>query len=1061
MDQEKPLNQIIDELKERAKELNCLYSVQKILNKANTLSKETIQKIVNKIPPGFQYPEITCARIICPLETYLSEDFAESPWELKVNIIIQEETIGEINVFYSKEMRASDEGPFLKEERKLLESIAERIGFQILHERLKAVFEKKKPKTQKAEWWVILEMLAQTNPDFLVRLSRRMINYLCWTNVQDAEKLLDKFSPIFKSGDKLLTEVNSPAKREESKDMIKLAYEIFDVAGLNMSEKKILEHIQKWTKEDKSGFLSEILENSSSSLTKITLALERYHHIDSDLTELSSLRKKSFTIALIRRMLTDQYDFINIAKNYVDINNFNNLINKIIFPLQSFGRLGGKSAGLFLAKNILKKESKHNELLSNIKTPNTWYLTSDALLNFISYNNLDEVMEQKYKEIGQVRQEYPYVIHVFKNSMHSPEIVRGLMMALEDFGDVPLVVRSSSLLEDRVGAVFAGKYKSLFIANQGSKEKRLNELSDAIAEVYASIFSPDAIEYRSNNDLLDFHEEMGIMIQEVVGVKVAHYFFPAFAGVAFSRNEFRWSGRIKAEDGLVRLVPGLGTRAVDRLSNDYPVLLSPGQPNLRVNVSIEEIIRYSPKYIDVINLQEESFETIEINTLLKRYGKEYPMFSRVVSIIKQDYIQPARPLGTDFRNDNFIVNFEGLVKRTGFLKQMTEILSILEDSYGHPVDIEFAHDGKDFYLLQCRSQSYDKHSQPANIPLNTDLEKILFSANKFVSNGTVSGITHLVYVDPQEYANLKDRQNLLEVGKAIGALNQLLPKHQFILMGPGRWGSRGDIKLGVSITYSDINNTAMLIEIARKKNEYVPDVSFGTHFFQDLVETNIKYLPLYPDERGNLFNEDFLTSSPNIFSQLLPELASLEKVIKVIDIPSVYKEYDLTVYMNSDQEKAVAVIEKQKDSINLDIKPGKQSTTIDKDVHWQWRLQSVEKLASKLDSERFGIVGFYVFGSTKNATARAESDIDILIHFRGTESQRKSLLLWLEGWSLSLAQINYARTGHKTEGILDIHIVTDEDIAKRDSFAIKIGAITDAARPLRMGTDIEHEMNTP
>ncbi len=1056
MDQEKPVNKIIDELKERAKELNCLYSVQEILNKADKLSNITIQQIVDKIPPGFQYPEITCARIICPQDTYFSKNFVESPWKLKVDIVVQDEVVGEISVFYSKEMPIFDEGPFLKEERKLMESIAERIGFQILHEQLRTVFENNQPKTQKAEWWVILEMLAQTNPDFLVRLSRKMVNYLCWTNVRDAEELLDRFSPIFKSGDKLLSEVNTPYQRKENKDKIKLAYEVFNVASLNMSEQEILEYIQKWTKEDKSGFLSDVLENSGSSLTEITLALERYHHIDTNLTELSPLRKKSFTVALIRRVLTDQYDFINIAKNYLDLNNFNELINKIIFPLGSYGRLGGKSSGLFLAKNILKKESKHNELLTNIKTPKTWYITSDALLNFISYNNLDEVMEQKYKEIGQVRQEYPYVINVFKNSMHSPEIVRGLMMALEDLGEVPLVVRSSSLLEDRVGAVFAGKYKSLFIANQGSKEKRLAELSDAIAEVYASIFSPDPIEYRSNNDLLDFHEEMGILIQEVVGVKVAHYFFPAFAGVAFSRNEFRWSARIKAEDGLVRLVPGLGTRAVDRLSNDYPVLLSPGQPNLRVNVSIEEIIRYSPKYIDVINLQEETFETIEINTLLKRYGKEYPMFSRVVSIIKQDYIQPARPLGTDFRNDNFIVNFEGLVKRTSFLKQITEILSVLEDSYGHPVDIEFAHDGKDFYLLQCRSQSYDKLSQPATIPMGVDPEKILFSANKFISNGTVSGITHLVYVDPQAYANLKEHQQLLQVGKAIGALNQLLPKRQFILMGPGRWGSRGDIKLGVSTTYSDINNTSMLIEIARKKNEYVPDVSFGTHFFQDLVEANIKYLPLYPDERGNLFNEDFLTTTPNIFSQLLPDFAHLEEVIKVIDIASVYEEHGLKVYMNTDQEKAVAVIEKQHNIVELDIKPGKPQTVNNKDVHWKWRLHSIEIVASKLDPERFGVVGFYVFGSTKNATARAESDIDILIHFRGTEAQRKDLLLWLEGWSLSLAQINFARTGHKTDGLLDVHIVTDEDIRKRDSFAIKIGAITDAARPLRVGTNIEH-----
>jgi len=111
--------------------------------------------------------------------------------------------------------------------------------------------------------------------------------------------------------------------------------------------------------------------------------------------------------------------------------------------------------------------------------------------------------------------------------------------------------------------------------------------------------------------------------------------FPSFAGVAFSRNEYRWSSRIKPEDGLVRLVPGLGTRAVDRLSDDYPVLLSPGQPGLRVNVTIDEIIRYSPKYIDVINLETGTFETIEIDLLLKRYGKEYPAISRVVSVLKK------------------------------------------------------------------------------------------------------------------------------------------------------------------------------------------------------------------------------------------------------------------------------------------------------------------------------------------------------------------------------------------------------------------------------------------
>lgn len=1056
MNKTKLIEQIFDELKERAKELSCLYNVQERLHDQDNLTGEVIQKIVDIIPPGFQYPEITVSRIVCPLGTVVSKNFIETKWEIKVDIVIKNTTIGNISVFYTKEMPVFDEGPFLKEERRLLESIAERIGLQIYHEQLQLAFKSKSNQEQKAEWQVVLNMITQTNTKLLVKLSRKMVNHLCWIGITEAQKLLEEFSPIFNSSVQLTSELNKPYQRQKDGDMINLAYQIFKLAVDSISEKEVLEYIQKWTKEDRSGFLSEILENSGSSLAKITMSLERYYHLDHDLIELSTPRKKSFIIALVRRILTGQNNLVNIAKNVLSINDFHKLVNNIISPMESFGKIGGKSAGLFLAKEILDKEAKQNELISDVKIPKTWYIVSDGLLNFMRYNDIDEIIEQKYKEIGQVRQEYPYVIQLFKNAIHSPEIIKGLLMALDDLGNVPLIVRSSSLLEDSAGAAFAGKYKSLFIANQGSKEKRLNELTDAISEVYASTFGPDPIEYRANNDLLDFHEEMGIMIQEVVGERVGEYFFPAFAGVAFSRNEFRWSGRVKPEDGLVRLVPGLGTRAVDRLSDDYPVLISPGQPNLRVNVSIDEIIRYSPQFIDVINLEKETFETIRIDSLLKRYGKEYPMLSQVVSIIKQDFIRPVSALGTDFQSESFIISFDGLVKKTTFLGKIKEVLSVLEKTYGHPVDIEFAHNGKDFFLLQCRSQSYNQFSKPATIPEISKPEKIVFSANKFVPNGMVSGIKYIVYVKPQEYSGIKEFRDFIGVGKAIGILNQLLPRRQFILMGPGRWGSRGDIKLGVRITYSDINNTAMLIEIARKKNDYLPEVSFGTHFFQDLVEANIKYLPLYPDERDIIFNEQFLNSASNIFSKLIPEMSHLEHVVSVIEVRESFEGHALNVYMNSEQEKALGVVVEQKEQIEAEIMPSKPSVaTTDRNIHWQWRLRNVENIAAKADPVRFGIVGFYVFGSTKNGTAREESDIDILIHFRGSEKKRKYLITWLEGWSLSLAQINYERTGLQTDGLLDIHIVTDKDIKERSSFAIKIGAITDAARPLRVGTNIE------
>ncbi len=1059
MRESKSLEKIIVDLKERAKELNCLYEVQEILHKPGTTIDEICISIIKAIPPGWQYPDICQAKIIFRGSEYTTSGFQESKWAQCTPIKIQDEEAGKICVIYTEERPKLDEGPFLKEERKLIDTIASQFGLHVLHCQLKKIFEEKKylSKRKMNEWEVIVDLLKRTDPKLLIRISRKMVNYLYWNGIKEAEELLNYFTPAYKEEDDLLIETNRPHQQKAGNDLTKLSPKIFQTAGKYLSEKEILANIQKWIKEDHSGFLVNILENTGSSLAEISSAVERFHHITPHGLELSPPREKSFRVALINRLLSEQHSFIKIAKQFIKVDSFTELMHKFIFPVGSHGKLGGKSAGLFLAQQILKRESKENALLGKIKTPKTWYITSDGLFNFISFNNLEDIIEQKYKDIGQVRQEYPYVVHIFKNSSFTPEIIKGLSMALDDFGEVPLIVRSSSLLEDRMGAVFAGKYKSLFIANQGTKQERLIELLDAVSEVYASTFGPDPIEYRSEQGLLDYHEEMGILIQEVVGKKVGPYFFPAFAGVAFSHNEFRWSSRIKRSDGLIRMVPGLGTRAVDRVSDDYPVLIAPGQAQLRVNVTLDEIIRYSPRKIDVINVEKRSFETIELRHLFREYGHEFPYLTKLVSIINETHLQPARPMGIDFSKDSLVVTFDGLVNNTSFIKQIQAVSHTLQKNYDYPVDIEFAHDGEDFYLLQCRSQSSRPECSPASIPDDILPEDIIFTANKYISNGTISDITHIVYVDPQKYSSLTSRKDLLAVGRAIGLLNKILPKRQFILMGPGRWGSRGDIKLGVSITYSDINNTAMLIEIARKQKDYVPELSFGTHFFLDLVEADIRYLPLYPDESGINFNENFLLHSKNILAEVLPDYAELQGTIHVIDVASFTGGRVLQVLLNSDTEYGVGILAHPTEISGLKEKRKASLSKAQKvETHWRWRLQYTMELASRLDAERFGVKNLYLFGSTKNATAGPASDIDILIHFAGTDAQRTILLSWLEGWSLSLSRINYMRTGYYTENLLDIHIITDEDIKNHSSYAAKIGAVTDAARPLPLGTAVKH-----
>ena len=1048
---EKPLNSLVEELKERAKELNCLYEVQETLGQQGLKTQEALKRIIEVIPPGWQYPEICQTEITFGENVFRSAEFVKTPWVQHSDIIVQDQTVGRISVFYTEEKPDLDEGPFLIDERRLINTIADQVGNFLLHQRLQDVFERQiKTETEpKAGWQVIFSLLQKTDPNLLITISRKMVHHLCGRGIKEAEGLLELFSSAYRE-DREILEANFPYQLKSDSDAIGTLDKVYAFAGIYLDEDEILANIQQWIREDQSGFLINVLVQPGRSLSDIIAALNRFQHLSTQGLELSTAREQSIRVSLIRRLLSGQDNFIRTAKKHIKIEDFNELSSRIIFQPGSFGKLGGKSAGIFLAMEIIKKALHNQELLKRVKTPKTWYIVSDTIFSYIEHNNLEEIIEHKYLNIGEIRQEYPYIIHIFKNAPLPPDIVKGLSMALDDFGDVPLIVRSSSLLEDQVGLSFAGKYKSLFVANQGTKEERLESLMDAITEVYASMYGPDPIEYRFEHGLIDQHEEMGILIQEVVGRKIGPYYFPTIAGVAFSQNEFRWSSRIKKEDGLVRLVPGLGTRAVDRLSDDYPIMAAPGQPGLRVNTSLDEIVRYSPRMIDAINLEKRTFETIEIQKLLKEYCAEYPNIKQLVSIITQDLAQIPTGLGPDFEKDNIIFTFDGLFSNSHFLTLLRAVLSELEEKLDHPVDIEFACDGDDFYLLQCRSQSYGVENLPADIPTDVPEEKMIFTANRYISNGFIPNITHIVYVDPEKYSQIPTREEMLDVGRAIGRLNKILTKRKFILMGPGRWGSRGDIKLGVNVTYSDINNTAVLVEIAQKRGDYTPDLSFGTHFFQDLVESAIRYIPLYPDDHGILFNSQYLLESRNSFREILPDFAHLGEIIHVIDVKQSSKGLVLEILMNADKNLALALLSEEDDSIESQPGLKSQLKIRSREDHWRWRMQSAEQIAAQIDPVRFGVKGFYIFGSTKNATAGPQSDIDLLIHFDGDDDQQKELMIWLEGWSLSLSQINERRTSYKTDGLLDINIITDEDIKNRTSYAVKIGAISDAALPLTM-----------
>ncbi len=1063
------VHQLLGALKERAKELNCLYEVEKAVTGAGRTIPAILADVAAAIPPGWQYPEVCEAAVRVEDEDQATPGWRETPWMLRAPIRVQDDTVGELRVCYLESRPPEVEGPFLAEEVRLIHSLADRLGHWVLFRKLESMGRKWRELGsgdevgEGANWRVLVDLLRETDDALFVRIARKMLNHLCSSGIAEAQDMLREIDAEWDPLDTKTGEANVPEHRVETDRWLLETGRPFDVAARYLGGDEIIKRVQRWVQADKASQFLKVLDNPRSTLVEVRDALRRFHQLAPDGIGLPESTLKSVRVALSQRVLTEQLEFVQSAKDEVSVGFFRELMDRIVTSDESHGKLGGKAAGMLLAHQVLKNRGARAAgdtnvatdaaagPLADIRIPRTWYVASDAVLDFIAYNDLEDLLHQKYKSIDEVRRDYPNIIRLFKNSTFPPVLVQGLAAVLDEFEGVPLIIRSSSLLEDRVGSAFSGKYKSLFLPNQGTKRDCLAALLDAVAEVYASMFGPDPIQYRRERGVLEFDEQMGILIQEVVGRRTGKWFFPAYAGVAFSRNEFRWSPRITRDDGLVRLVPGLGTRAVDRTGDDYPVLLVPGKPELRANVAVDEIVRYSPQRIDVVNLQDNLFETLEIRDLLEGTGGEYPALADVFCRVEDGrLVRPDNilPVGADA--GPLVACFEGLRGRAPFVVQIREALRVLEETFKGPVDVEFAHDGEHLYLLQCRPQSQSDAAAPAPIPRDIADRDVVFSARRFVSNCRVRDIGHVVYVDPAAYDALADRADLKAVGRAVGDLNKLLPKKQFILMGPGRWGSRGDIKLGVSVTYADISNTAMLIEIARNSGGYVPDVSFGTHFFQDLVEAGIGYLPVYPDDEDVIFDERFLGGSPNLLPALLPEYAHLADVVRVIDVPAVAGGRVLRVLLNADLDEAVAVLAEPGGAIARG--DGHRAEEVRTPLQfWRWRRQMAERIAAELDRERFGVAALYLFGSVKNATAGPASDIDLLVHFRGGDGQRRELLDWLDGWSRCLAEFNFQRTGYRTEGLLDVHLVTDQDIENRSSFAVKIGAVTDAAQELPAG----------
>ncbi|MBM4285011.1 MAG: phosphoenolpyruvate synthase [Deltaproteobacteria bacterium] len=617
--------------------------------------------------------------------------------------------------------------------------------------------------------------------------------------------------------------------------------------------------------------------------------------------EIQALRQE-----LSRMIIGGHPEFQRLADKYLSLGDLLNIRNRLI----GSGRIGGKAAGMLLARRILLQEPGGIDFSQVLEEHDSFFIGSDVFFTFLVNNDLFRLRLRLTRNSQISLEEFEKVEERFLAGGFPEEIMEQFQDLLDYFGQAPIIVRSSSLLEDGFGNSFAGKYRSEFCANQGGPEERMAAFLRAVKLVYASAVNPDALSYRRQRGLGESDEQMAILVQRVSGMRYRHYFFPPLAGVAFSHNLYRWTDRIDPSHGIIRLVFGLGTRAVNRVDGDYPRMIALSHPQLRPEVG-SKLAAYSQRHMDLLDLVENDLAVRPVSRVLAE--ADFPNLSLFFSFMEEGYLREPRG-GRLAGLKNAILTFNQLVARTDLVKIMRVLLGKLEAAYGYPIDTEFtafvdAAGKVTVNLVQCRPMKLPGVTEIAGLPDDIPRDRVLFRAGRTISGGVVHNIRHIIYLDPQSYDKKASPAVKQEMGRVVGELNRHpeIVRLTLMMMGPGRWGS-SNIALGVNTSYADINHTSVLVEIAREEAGHVPDVSYGTHFFLDLVESRIIYLPLYPDDPRADFNREFFMESTNILSRLLSGAGRFEEFIKVIDVPAVAKGKWAHVVADPQREKALCFL---------------------------------------------------------------------------------------------------------------------------------------------------------
>ena len=544
------------------------------------------------------------------------------------------------------------------------------------------------------------------------------------------------------------------------------------------------------------------------------------------------------------------------------------------------GSIGGKACGMLLARKIA--DECLPEFRFHSEPHDSFFIGSDVYYTYIVNNNCWKLRIEQRTPEGYFAKA-PELREALLHGEFSENIREQFKTMLAYYGQSPIIVRSSSFLEDGFGNAFAGKYESVFCVNFGSPDERLRQFEQAVRTVYASTMDPSALEYRAQRGLEKLDEQMSILVQRVSGSWAGPYYLPGAAGVGFSRSLYRTSKDADPEAGMLRLVVGLGTKAVDRTEDDYPRLVSLDRPTARSHPSSAERHKYSQHSIDVIDRERGEFRSVNSETVRQFLPRWFWSL-----MYERDTEAEASLRDAGLREEVWYVSCQGFLERTPFPQIMRSLLKTLENVYGTPVDIEYAvntDESGDFVinLLQCRPLYIGQPGGKVTMPVLPENKTFFKLRDSSMGLATSTNIDVVIEIDAKAYYEFPYSKKPL-AANAVGAINRALKNagKKVLLLAPGRLGTSSP-ELGVPVRFADISGFAGVCEVSDDRAGYMPELSYGSHMFQDLVEADIFYCAVWNDSRTVAYNPGLFANLPNRFLDYCPGMSELEHMFRVVE----------------------------------------------------------------------------------------------------------------------------------------------------------------------------------